>query len=148
MDILTIVILPAQEHGISLCHLQFTSSPLYSFQSTSLSPPRLILFPGILFSLMWFLNLFPCFLFLVVYYLCGGGLVAKSGPALTTPWTVACQAPLSMGLSKQEYWIGLSFPSPGNLPDPGIKPRFPALQQVLYQLSYKRTNFILGIFYI
>jgi len=47
---------------------------------------------------------------------------------LATPWTVACQAPLSMGFSSQEYWSGLPFPFPGDLPDPGIKPRFPALQ--------------------
>ena len=39
-----------------------------------------------------------------------------------TPWTVARQAPLSMEFSRQEYWSGLSFPSPGNLPDPGIEP--------------------------
>ena len=45
-----------------------------------------------------------------------------------TPWTVACQAPLSMGFSRQEYWSGLLFPSPGDLPDPGIEPRSPALQ--------------------
>ena len=45
-----------------------------------------------------------------------------------TPWTVACQAPLSMGFSRQEYWSGLPFLSPGDLPDPGIKPRSPALQ--------------------
>ena len=45
-----------------------------------------------------------------------------------TPWTVACQAPLSTGFSRQEYWSGLPFPSPGELPDPGIKPGFPALQ--------------------
>ena len=45
-----------------------------------------------------------------------------------TPWTVARQAPLSMGFSKQEYWSGLPFPSPGDLPDPGIKPRSPAVQ--------------------
>ena len=44
-----------------------------------------------------------------------------------TPWTVAYQAPLSMGFSRQEYWSGLPFPSPGNLPDLGIEPRFPAL---------------------
>ena len=37
-------------------------------------------------------------------------------------------SPLSMGFSRQEYWSGLPFPSPGDLPDPGIKPRFPALQ--------------------
>ena len=38
------------------------------------------------------------------------------------PWTVAHQAPLSMEFSKQEYWSGLPFPTPGDLPDPGIKP--------------------------
>ena len=37
-------------------------------------------------------------------------------------WTVVCQAPLSMGFSRQEYWSGLQFPSPGDLPDPGIEP--------------------------
>ena len=45
-----------------------------------------------------------------------------------TPWTVAYQAPLSMEFYRQEYWSGLPFPSPGHLPDRGIKPRSPALQ--------------------
>ena len=45
-----------------------------------------------------------------------------------TPWTVACQTPLSMGFSRQEYWSGLPFPSPGDLPDPGIRPGYPAWQ--------------------
>ena len=45
-----------------------------------------------------------------------------------TPWTVAYQAPLSMGFSRQECWSGLPFPSPGDLPDPGIEPGSPALQ--------------------
>ena len=45
-----------------------------------------------------------------------------------TPWTVAHQAPLSMEFSRQEYRSGLPFSSPGDLPDPGIKPRSPALQ--------------------
>ena len=45
-----------------------------------------------------------------------------------TPWTVAHQTPLSTGFSRQEYWIGLPFPSPGDLPDPGTKPRSPTLQ--------------------
>ena len=45
-----------------------------------------------------------------------------------TPWTVAYQASPSMGFSRQEYWSGLPFPSPGDLPDPGIKPGFPALE--------------------
>ena len=45
-----------------------------------------------------------------------------------TPWTLACQAPLSMGLSRQECCSGLPFPSPGDLPEPGIKRGSPALQ--------------------
>ena len=45
-----------------------------------------------------------------------------------TLWTVAQQAPLSMGFSRQEYWSGLPFPSPGDLPNPGIEPRSPTLQ--------------------
>ena len=45
-----------------------------------------------------------------------------------TSWTVAYQAPPSMGFSRHEYWNGLPFPSPGDLPDPGIEPRFPTLR--------------------
>ena len=45
-----------------------------------------------------------------------------------TPWTVAFQAPPSMGFSRQEYWSGLPFPSPGDLPDPGIEPGSPTFQ--------------------
>ena len=45
-----------------------------------------------------------------------------------TPWTVAYQAPPSMEISRQEYWSGLPFPSPGDLPDPGIEPGSPTLQ--------------------
>ena len=41
---------------------------------------------------------------------------------IATPWTVACQAPLSTGFSRQEYWSGLPLPSPGDLPHPGIEP--------------------------
>ena len=48
--------------------------------------------------------------------------------AVVTPWTVACQVPLSMGFPRQDCWSGLPFPSPGDLPDPGMKPRSPALQ--------------------
>ena len=55
-------------------------------------------------------------------------LVTMSCLTLATPWTVTCQAPLSMEFSGQEYWSELPFPSPGDLPDPGIKPRSPALQ--------------------
>ena len=47
--------------------------------------------------------------------------------SLPTPWTVAHQAPLSMGFLRQEYWSGLPFPSSGDLPNPGIEPGSPAL---------------------
>ena len=57
------------------------------------------------------------------------GSVAHCVWLCTTPWTVACQTPLSMEFSRQEYWSGLPFPSPGDLPHPGIKPRSPALQE-------------------
>ena len=56
-----------------------------------------------------------------------GGLVTKLCLTLVTPRTVAHQASLSIGFSRQEYWSGL-FPSPGDLPNPGIKARSPALQ--------------------
>ena len=56
-------------------------------------------------------------------------LVAKSSPTLVTPWTAARQAPLSMGFSRQEFWGGQPFTSPGDLPDPGIKAGSPALQE-------------------
>jgi len=55
-------------------------------------------------------------------------LVTKSCLTLATPWTVARQALLSMRFSRQGYWSGLPFPSPGDLPDPGIEPGSPALQ--------------------
>ena len=57
----------------------------------------------------------------------GGGLVAESN-CLQPPWTVAHQAPLSIRFPRQEYWSRLPFPSPGDRPDPGIKPISPALQ--------------------
>ena len=55
-------------------------------------------------------------------------LVAQSCPILCNPWTAAHQAPLSVGFSRLEYWSGLPFPSPGTLPNPGIKLGSPALQ--------------------
>ena len=64
-----------------------------------------------------------------------GDLAAKVCPTLATPWTVACQTPLSMGFPRQAYWSGLPFPSSGDLPDPGIKPVSPALQAVSYIAS-------------
>ena len=55
-------------------------------------------------------------------------LVAKVSNSFVTLWTVARQASLSMGFSRQEYWSGLPFPSPGDLPNPGIEPTSPAWQ--------------------
>ena len=54
--------------------------------------------------------------------------ITQSCLTLCDPWTVAYQAPLSMGFSRQENWSGLPFPSPGDLPNPGIEPGSPALQ--------------------
>ena len=103
---------------------------------------------------MYCLNILQNCIPLWPVYFGGVGLVAKSCPTLATPWTVACQAPLSMGFSRQEYWKGChfllwkiflilelnpgvlycrqilyrlsywsgsTFPSPGDLPDPGIE---------------------------
>ena len=61
----------------------------------------------------------------------GGGAVAKSCPFLEIPWTIAHHAPLSPEFPRQEYWSGFPLPSPGDLPNPGIEPRSPALQESL-----------------
>ena len=54
------------------------------------------------------------------------------------PWTVACLTPLFMEFSREEYWSGLPFPSPGDLPDPGIEPRSPELQAVFLSTEPQR----------
>ena len=56
--------------------------------------------------------------------------------SFATPWTIACQAPLSMGFPRQEYWSGLSFPAPGNLPDPGIELGSPALAGGFFPMNH------------
>ena len=67
----------------------------------------------------------------------------KSCLTLSISWTVACQAPLSTGFSSQEYWSRLPFPSPGELPGPGIEPRsLPHCRQMLYRLSYMGSPLI------
>ena len=70
------------------------------------------------------------FLLLLVFPLCISEWVKSLSRVwlFANPWTVAYQAPPSMGFSRQEYLSGLPFPSPGDLPDPGIKPRSPAFQ--------------------
>ena len=68
-------------------------------------------------------------------FLGGGGVVAKSCLTLSTPWTVAHRAPLSRGFSRQEYWSGLPFPPPGDLPNPGTEPGLLHCGQILHRLS-------------
>ena len=77
----------------------------------------------------------------IIFKAGGGGLVAKSCLTLVTPWTMALQVPLSMGFSRQEYWSGLPFPSPGELPNPGIEPRSPALQEGSLPTGLQRKPF-------
>ena len=62
----------------------------------------------------------------------GGGLVTRSCPTLETPWTVAHQAPLSIGFTRQECWSGLPFPSPGDLPDQESNAGVLHCRQILY----------------
>ena len=64
----------------------------------------------------------------VIGYLCVVSVSRSVMSNSATPWTVVRQAPLSMEFSRQEYWSGLPFPSPGNLPNPEIEPGSPALQ--------------------
>ena len=71
-------------------------------------------------------------------------LVAQLCPTLCTPSTVAHQAPLSMGYSRLEYWSGLPFPSPGDLPNPGIEPGSPALPADSLATELWRKSHALG----
>ena len=80
----------------------------------------------------WILNTGPTgkpyFLFSHSLFHCGISRCIEYSCLCCTVWPVAHQAPLSMGFSRQEYWSGLPFPSPGDLADPGIEPGSPALQ--------------------
>ena len=75
--------------------------------------------------------LFDEFSYLIFTLQFGGGLVAKSCPTLATPWTVARQAPLSMGFPRQEYWNGLSLPSPGIFQTQGSNPSLLHCRRIL-----------------
>ena len=62
--------------------------------------------------------------------------------SFSTPWTVACEAPLSLRFPRQEFWSGLPFSHPRNLPDPGIKPISPALAGVFFSAEPpKKPNY-------
>ena len=67
-------------------------------------------------------------------------MLAARSCLFATPWTVASQAPLFMEFSMQEYWSGLPFPSPGDLLNPGIEPRSPALQADSLPLSHQGSS--------
>ena len=62
------------------------------------------------------------------------------GQLSATPWTGACQAPLSMRLPREKYWSGLPFPSPGDLPDPGFEPVSPAISCTGRWILYHCVN--------
>ena len=70
--------------------------------------------------------------------------VAKSCPTLATPWTIALQAPLPMGFSRQEQWSGSPFRSPGDVPNPGIEPGSPALQADSLPTELQGKNNVIG----
>ena len=67
--------------------------------------------------------------------------VAQSCPTLRDPMDCSPQAPLSMGFSRQEYWSGLPFPSPLDLPDQGLNPGLPHCRQTLYHLSHQGSHY-------
>ena len=79
------------------------------------------------------------------------GLVANACPTLATPWTIAGQVPLSMGFSRQEYWSGLPFPSPGDPPSPQSNLGLLRCRQSLYWLSCdakENTNAFFGLIWL
>ena len=82
----------------------------------------------------------------LIFSYCVYAKLLSCGRLFGTPWTVACQAPLSMGFSRHEYWSGLPFPSPGHLPNPGIKPKSPALHAVSLPLRHQGSPLINGTF--
>ena len=75
-------------------------------------------------------------------------LVTQSCPTLCDPKYIGCQAPLSMGFSRQEYWSGLPFPSAGDLPNPGIQPGSPILQADSLPFEPPCTCFKLNVIYL
>ena len=68
----------------------------------------------------------------------------QSCPTLCDPMDCSCQAPLSMGFPRQGYWSGLPFPSPGDLPDPGIDPGLLHCRQILYHSSHQGSCYLVS----
>ena len=98
------------------------------------------------YSSFYILNLYIFGWLLSLKYIGGGGLVAKSCPALATPWIVAYQTALSRGFSRQEFWSGLPFPPPWGLSNPGINPGSPALQADSLPTELKPKNTLFNFY--
>ena len=83
--------------------------------------------------LLYYCNSLPAMLFICTHLY----ELSRFSCLFATPWTVACQAPLSMGFSRQENWSGSPCPPPGDLPDPGMEPGSPVLQADSLLLSHQ-----------
>ena len=120
--------------GLSSCGSQHPECGLISFGTWAHLPQGMYDLPGPGIELLSpalqgrFLTTGPPGKPIMELFKNGGDLVAKVCPTLATPWSVACQAPLSMRFPREGYWGGLPCPPPGDLPNPGIDPRSPALQ--------------------
>ena len=119
--------------GDHVYHLFVGGMIRYGFLRVSIRFPYFSLVKCCFVSLSWtmiqkfyyfFLNFFLYYLEKIWYEV----KLFSHVQLFATPWIVAYQAPLSMELSRQEYWSGLPFPSPGDPPDPGLEPRSPAVQ--------------------
>ena len=117
-----------------ICDIRVMSRKSPSFpqekkQQCDLEVDRSFLFTNNLTLITWFSRLWPvcvlsCFSHVQLF---------------VNPWTVVCQAPLSMGFSRQEYWNGLPYPPPGDLPGPGINPHLLHCRQILYQWATREA---------
>ena len=92
-------------------------------------------------------TLYLCYLCLVYCY-CYCLVAILVANYFVTPWTVTCQTPLPTSFPRQEYWSGLPFPSPGDLPNPGIEPCLPHCRQTLYHLSHQGSPPYINTLYI
>ena len=113
----------------------YNHSPSFSFPSSPYSFIEEIRS----FILLTFLH-FGVGCFLVCVCVCACAKLLQPCSSLQTPWTIAHQAPLSMGFSRQEHWSGLPCPPPGDLPNPGIEPTSLRLlhgRQILYCLNHQ-----------
>ena len=100
--------------------------------------------PQILLLPLWVIWQFNLICFLFIFYACMHAQSLSHVQIFATLWTVACQAPLSMLFSRQEYWSKLPVSPPGDIPNPGIEPTspvFPALQVDSLSLSHLGSPF-------